>query len=259
MTRAAAFYPPEGGLGTSLEQFDGRDCPNGRVPYLVGVSAAQHRAVIFRPGCKMWSCPVCGTKKAWVWSFRANSGAHQLYDNGLPLSFVTLTPHERLSPGQSWWVMPRAWMKLQARLRRQVGHFAYFAVPELHKSRKVHIHMLVTAKVTERWWKDNGRECGFGYQNDKREVHDLGGIIGYVMKYLTKGLSVTDMPKGTRRVRTSRDWPPGEKRSPPPDWSFYPLPKRKSVLEVAGRLEDEGMTVHLLGSRSAWSVIAPDD
>lgn len=155
--------------------------------------------------------------------------------------------------------MPKAWMKLQARVRREAGKFSYFAVPELHKSRKVHIHMLITADVSERWWKNNGRECGFGYQNDKQEVWETGGIIGYVMKYLMKSLHVDEMPPRTRRIRTSRDWPKSPARDPPPDWEFHLIPRKQPLMEAANRLEDEGYTVHLLGSRSAWSVVSPPE
>ena len=248
-------------LGTSTEQFDGPkgDCPNAHTPHLLGINVNQRRAVVFRPRCKMWSCPVCGPANAWVWSFRASEGAHSLHDSGARLSFWTITPHERLSPGQSWWVMPKAWMKLQARIRRVNGPFQYFAVPELHKSRKVHIHMITTAEVSGRWLKNNGRECGFGYQNDKREVWETGGVVGYINKYLTKSLTVAGMPARTRRVRTSRGWPQLAPRDPPADWEFSIIPRKKPLLEFAQRLEDDGYIVHLLGSRSAWSVVSASD
>lgn len=150
-------------------------------------------------------------------------------------------------------------MKLQARIRRVNGPFQYFCIPERHQSRKVHMHMISTAEVTGKWLKDNARECGFGYQNDTREIWELGGLVPYCCKYLTKSLSVTDMPPRTRRIRTSRGWPRSGPRDPPPDWQFSLVPRKKPLLEVARRLEDEGYTVHLLGSRSAWSVVSPSD
>lgn len=151
--------------------------------------------------------------------------------------------------------MPKAWMKLQARLRREVGPFEYFQVPELHESGKPHIHMITTAKLSERWWKDNGRECGFGYMSDVQEVWSDGGVVSYVLKYLTKTITETPVPRGTHRVRTSRGWPKPPDRASPEGWEFSVIPKRKPLLEVGERLERDGITVHFLGGRSAWSVV----
>lgn len=256
------IHPPGGGLDAfSLEQFDGSkgDCPNARVPYLLGLNTVQRRAILFRPRCKMWSCPVCGPANAWVWSFRANDGAHSLHDAGATLDFLTITPHERLSPSQSWWVAPKAWMKLQARTRRAAGKFEYFAVPELHKSDKVHFHMIVTARLGKRWWKDNARECGFGYQNDVKEVWELGGVTGYMNKYLIKTLAAASIPKGTRRVRTSRGWPKSGKRDPPVDWQFIPLNRDVNLQRTASDLWDVGYEVRWAGSRSAWDMVSPPE
>lgn len=261
MTEPTAFgsNPRAAGLDDNTEQFDGADCPNTRVPHLCGINASDNRAVIFRPRCKMWSCPVCGKMNAWAWSFRGRDGAHALYDAGKPMSFVTITSHERLTPGQSWWVMPKAWMKLQARVRRQVGKFSYFQLPELTDALQPHLHMICTAMLSKDWWKDNARECGFGYMDDAQEVWKLGGVIGYCMKYLTKTLTHNAIPAHTRRVRTSRDWPKASPRDPPPDWQFLKIPKKTPILNYAQRLEDNGLTVHIMGSRSAWSIVRPDE
>lgn len=242
------------GLDTLIEQFDADDCPNARVPWLRGINRQAGRVLFFRPRCKQWSCPVCGRANAWVWAFRAHDGAKKLYDSGKPIRFVTITPHERLSPGASWWVMPRAWMKLQARIRRATNGFEYLCVPELHKSSKVHLHMLTTAALSKRWWKDNARECGFGYQNDVQEVWSVGGVIGYVEKYLTKGLSDT-VPKGTRRVRTSRGWPKASDREPAPGWEFSLVQRGVSLQALAEVYKKRGWVVRFAGSKSAWEYV----
>src|SRR5690554_74898 len=91
------------GLDTLIEQFDADDCPNVRVPWMRGINRQAGRVLFFRPRCKQWSCPVCGRANAWLWAFRAHDGAKKLYDSGKPIRFVTITPHERLSPGASWW------------------------------------------------------------------------------------------------------------------------------------------------------------
>lgn len=245
--------PPKG-LDLFIEQFDGRDCPNLRVPWMTAINTAAGQALIFRPRCKMWSCPICGRANAWVWAFRAQDGAKELYDSGKPIRFVTITPHERLSPGASWWVMPHAWMKLQARVRRATNGFEYLCVPELHKSNKVHLHMLTTAPLSKRWWKDNARACGFGYQNDAQEVWSVGGVIGYVEKYLMKGLT-DSVPKGTRRVRTSRGWPKSETREPPPGWEFSLVDRNVNVEYLAEAYRLRGLRVAITGSKSSWDYV----
>lgn len=255
----------ERGLISSIEQFDGiqqaidsGDCPNSRVPWLAGVHTSTRRALIFRPRCKSWQCPVCGAQNAWKWAFRANDGAHQLYDGGAALDFVAVTSHEKLTPGQSWWVAPKAWMKLQARARRKVGQFEYFSVPELQKNGRVHFHLITTAKLSKRWWKDNARECGFGFQSDREEVWSLGGVVGYMSKYLVKSLETTNVPKGTRRVRTSRGWPKAKAREPPDGWYFFNLPKNADLNRLTARFESFGYEVAMKGSKSSWRYVLAD-
>jgi len=244
------------GLDLVLEQFDGLDCPNQRVPWMRGMNKATMQMLLFRPRCKMWSCPVCGKANAWAWAFRAQDGAKELHAAGEPVAFVTLTPHEKLTPGQSWWVMPKAWMKLQARVRRAARGFEYLCVPELHKSGKVHLHMLTTAGLAKRWWKTNGRECGFGYQNDAQEVWSVGGVIGYVEKYLMKGLG-DDVPKGTRRVRTSRGWPKNE-RERNLQWEFSLIERDTNIEYLAEAYKLGGFDVAIAGSKTAWKYVDAD-
>lgn len=255
MTNPPVLNPPVGGFNSYSEQFDKGDCPNARVPYMLGVSSAEKRAMVFRPRCKVWSCPVCGPANAWVWAFRANSGAHALYDRGKPLDFIAITSHEKLTPAQSFWVAPKAWMKLQMRIRRETGGFEYFCVPEVQKNGRVHFHLVTTAALSKKWWKTNARECGFGFQSDRKEVYDLGGVIGYMSKYLTKTLHVADLPKGTRRVRTSRGWPKAPQRDPPEGWEFAVIKQKAQLAEVLVFMKQRGYEVAMKGSKSAWDFI----
>lgn len=257
------FSPPAGGLDLCIEQFTANisegDCPNLRVPLLRGINHAAHRAIIFRPRCKLWSCPVCSRANAWVWAFRANAGAHALYDAGETMDFVCLTSHERLSPEGSWWVAPKAWSKLQNRVRRIVANWQYYSVPEVQPgTARVHFHLITNAQMEKQWWKDNARECGFGYMSDAKEVYDLGGVVGYAAKYLTKTLGDT-VPPRTRRVRTSRGWPRAPAREPPEDWKFELIPRGKQMSEVAASLENAGYSVVFAGSKSAWGYVDFDN
>lgn len=256
--QASVLSRAEGPLDLNKNNSTVKECTNANTPYLLGISASSRRAVIFRARCKMWSCPACAVTNAWVWSFRASEGAHRLYDRGQAIDFITITPHEKLSASGAWWVMPKAWMKLQARIRRVTGSFEYFQVPELHETKKPHIHMITTAKLSETWWKDNARECGFGYMSDVQEVWSDGGVITYVLKYITKTFTETPMPKGAHRVRTSRGWPKQDK-APIGDWTFNPLP-RKTQLDLLGdQLDGFGYTVFYAGPRTAWEIVRGEE
>lgn len=258
LTQSSGISSGESPLDLNKNNSTVKECGNAKAPYLLGTSASSRRAVIFRARCKMWNCPACAATNAWVWSFRASEGAHKLYDRGSTIDFVTITPHEKLSKEGAWWVMPKAWMKLQARIRRAVGPFQYFMVPELHESLKPHMHMICSAKLPETWWKDNARECGFGYMSDVQEVWSDGGIITYVLKYITKTLTETPIPKGAHRVRTSRGWPKQEK-APLGDWTFKTLPKKAQLSLLADQLDGYGYIVSFAGPRSAWAIVRGED
>lgn len=249
----------EGGLISSIEQFDGPiDCPNKRVPYMIGVNQTNARVMVFRPRCKMWSCPSCRRTNCFLWAYQANHGAHELYDAGKTMTFLTITSSNKITKEQSWWVAPKAWMKLQARIRRQYGEYQYFVVPEVQERGHVHFHGIFSVAIGERWLKDNAAACGFGFMDDAKEVWSEGGVTGYVLKYLKKNLGVEEIPKGTRRVRTSRAWPKCPPKERPPDWSFQLLPRKVSVDIAVRQYESLGYAVTVAGSRTAWLLLDID-
>jgi len=233
------------------------DCPNVRVPWLLGQNHATARAVIFRPGCKLWSCPVCGPSNAWKWSFIADSGAHALHDAGRTLSFATITSSNKIGAKQSWWVARPAWMKLQARIRREYGEYQYFLVPEVQQRGHVHYHGIFGIALNRRWLKDNAAACGFGYMDDAKEVWSEGGVTGYVVKYLSKTLTVAEIPPRTRRVRTSRNWPRTE-TNPAPDWEFTKICPGVQLADIEHGLIARGYEVRFAGSKSAWKLVKED-
>jgi hypothetical protein len=170
------------------------------------------------------------------------------------MSFVTITSNEKLDPKGSWWVLPDAWKKLHARIGRKTDGHQYYAVPELHKSDKVHLHMLTTATMRKKWWKDNARECGFGYQNDVQEVVAVGGVGSYVTKYLNKTLQFSNLKPGTRRVRTSQQWPKLPPMAEAEGWEITLMGTEPLNCAVA-ELQRRGFMVRFAGSKSAWGVI----
>lgn len=258
--------PAEGGL-SSIEQFektsDNEVCQARNRPYLIGLNGDIKRAVLFQPRCKSWACPVCAKINRALWAVRAFHGAQVLNQTlSLTIDFLTLTSHEKLGPGASLKVWPKAWMKLQARARYATGGFQYLLVPEQHEDGRLHVHAIETAGLGERWWKDNGRACGLGYMAEEEGARTPQGAAYYVVKYLTKSIGFTDWPRGFRRVRTSRGWPKLDNLPEVPGWRFKPVPEDRAMSEMVEQLRADGYYVEFLDHRSAWGYIqetAPDE
>lgn len=180
-------------------------------------------------------------QNARLWAFRAAYGLEVLQTG---LDFVTLTSHEKLTPARSIEVFGHAWNSLNRRIARQ-GKAEYLLVPEQHKSGKLHIHMLTTAKLRKKWWKDNARSCGLGYQVEVEEISDPGKAAGYTLKYVTKGLESQAWPRSFRRVRTSRGWPQPPESALLDGWVFKVLPKSTQLDDEVELLRAAGFRVAL--------------
>ncbi len=254
-----SLLSPEGGL-IYIEHLDAEaksvSCPNTKTPHLVGKHTGDRRAVIFRPRCKLWSCSSCAEINRKLWVFRAINGTRVMLDQGADVAATTLTSHEKLGKRASRAIWPKAWDKLGQRMRRkaQPGKVQYLAVPEQHKDGRMHVHMLVSVKYGKKWWKDNARSCGLGYQADEQEVKTLG-IGGYVGKYLGKTIGSVDWPKNARRVRTSQGWPPLPDLSEAEGWTFELIKRRVSLADMAGLLVEGGYTVTMTDHETAWDIV----
>jgi len=251
----AETVPPgtPGGLDSFIEQFRADDCPNTHTPWLKGIDIRAGIVVFFRPRCKLWSCPVCGPINATLWAWRADAGA-RLLGKEHPLAFITLTSHEKLAANASLRVLPSAWGKLQDRLRRAASG-QYLIVPELHKNGRVHLHGLFTHGLKKKWFKDNARECGMGYQVDSQEVISLGGVAAYVTKYLTKSIVEPQFAKGFRRVRTTRNWPKLPEKIPRDGLSFVLFEHDETLQDAAREARAHGYEVVIAGSKSGWKLL----
>jgi len=214
------------------------------------------KTVMFlKPSCKRWDCPVCGEKNAYKARLRAIHGYEHFQQQNRRFDFLTLTPHEKLTARGSIPVMAAAWNKLNTRIKRASQHADYFLIPELHASGKLHFHALVDAELTRRWWKNNGRECGMGYQNDLQEVHEIGGVGGYLTKYLAKMLQSSNFPSGFRRIRTSQSWPQVPALERPIGWEFQPMKKNDSREKQATGYQNAGWTVIFADAVAGWNWI----
>lgn len=239
-----------------LEQLDaGAECPAPNRPFLRALNRERSAAILFRPACNSWGCPVCAHANKKRWIARAIHGVEQLTAHDMPLAFLTLTSHEKLRGAASFRVWPKSWAKLRHRYYRNVSpeFRAYFAVPERHQDGTLHTHALIAGGLPERWWKDNARECGLGYMADVQEIANLG-IAGYVGKYLGKTLH-EGWPKGKRRVNTTRNWPNLESMSDLTGWTFSKVPQNRAIMAEIRDLQRNRYDVTLASAHGSWALV----
>lgn len=230
-------------------------CNRATRPYLLSWNRHKRIAVIWRPDCKTWGCSNCGEINRRRLVARAYHGAAKFMREGRKLAFFTITSHERLSAAATLEIWPKAWSKLRKRLARLHADFAYLAVPELHKDGRLHMHGLMTDPPTLRWLKDNARACGLGYQDDLQEAYSLG-VAGYIAKYSAKMLQFSNFPKGTRRFRTSQNWPKLPMLEPDPDVDTIPLSKDQPLAAQIRDWLDDGYDVVYEQSNSFWEYLS---
>lgn len=252
------YSPPgiSGGL-IYIEQLAAKvECKTPNRPWMVAKNDNTKMAIFFHPTCKLWACAYCARINANRWILRGVLGCQTLLANGSSTQFVTITAHERLTAAQSFRVFPLAWPKLYRRYKRAVAcddRKAFIAVPERQpKSGKHHCHMIITGGLSKKWWKDNARACGLGYQSDVTEAHL--GVAGYLGKYLGKTLD-EKWPKGTRRVNTSRSWPKLPDLPHAAGWNFATHGTDEQLSPVLGVLSVNGYTVIGSTTASAWALL----
>lgn len=251
------FPVPRRGLDSLYEQVAANECKNSKSPLQLGTNHDAKKAVLYHPRCGLWSCPVCAQINQMLWTWRAAIGGREMAEKYGYCSFLTLTSHEKLDADASTDVWPDAWDKLRKRAGRAAGKVEYFAVPERHRTGRLHVHAIVATaeKLPKRWWKNAARACGMGYQADLQEVIHEGGVGGYVGKYLAKTLHVSNWPRGFHRVRTSRGWPKLPPLPPPEGWNFQTLGRSDYSTNWIDKFRDAGWEILYGGSNAAWEYI----
>ena len=234
-SNALVQTPQAAGLNAlkNISTQDGCSAPNR--PYMKAANRETKTVYFIRPDCKSWSCAYCAERRRRLWVFNANFGGDRLLREGLELSFVTLTSHEvvrSVLAGVEVW--RKAWPKLSARWRRRSPGAQYFYVGEHKRAQNFHVHMVTSAGIEARWYKDNARQCGLGYQADVVQITRALECGVYMGKYLGKALFVKGWPKGWRRVNTSQRWPKPEASETPYDWVYLGKHPSKAQIEAAG-------------------------
>lgn len=230
-----------------MDQNSNTTCPNAKDIIIMGTNPIERKAVFFNPACKQWDCPYCGELNKQYWVYQAQRGTQILLSEGNMLQFVTLTGRGYFTPTSSIVYFRQNWPKLRKRIQYLTDKwsdvtqttFAYFLIPERHKSGNLHAHMLVTTFIDrDRWYKDNAHETGFGYQAKVKTIEDSSSAVSYVTKYIGKDFGGMSWPKGFMRVRHSQNWPMAEEK-PLELWEWKSIGERDFWLEK-GALENMG-------------------
>jgi len=250
----ALFSLPAQRLDLYLEQVHAPNCKTAAFPPILAIHSERKIAVFYKPRCKLWTCSTCSQINQRLWTWRAVHGCRVLMADS-PIDFVTLTSHERLDAAGSIAVLPKAWKTLHMRLKRAAPGVEYLIVPEGHKNGRVHLHMLTTANLKKRWWKDNARACGMGYQSDVQQVRSDGSVAAYTSKYLGKSLQFPNFAKGFHRVRTSRGWPPLPEPELPAGWMQIALRPGATIDQEWHALLGLGYRVQVTDYNLAWHII----
>jgi hypothetical protein len=189
--------------------------------------------------CGSWSCAVCGPSKVNHFTRIAREGCDRSAER---VRLLTITcPAE--SPAISWEQLGARWNRMNQALKRYLGRpLSYFGAVELQRRGNPHLHLLLrdSGYIPKADVHAAGFRAGFGF-SDIRQIKP-GPAVGYITKYITKA-SGQRFPKGTRRIRRSRDWLP---RPVAGKWGGgweWRLPERSNPERVAAHLVAIGYRV----------------
>lgn len=254
-SQSPVFQSPEGGLIVYRGFQQNSECSAPNRPLIKAVNRASKQVILFHPRCKSWRCPACAAVNAQKAVLRAVNGSEVLIAQGFKIDFVTVTSHEKLDAAASLAVLPLAWNKLNIRIKRAAQTALYFAIPEQHADGRWHLHAMTTAILSKKWWKDNARTCGLGYQSDVQEVKSLGGVAYYVAKYVGKTLQNSNLPANFKRLRHSHSWPELPVMGELPGWEFLPVQRDIPVQHEVDVYQHMGFTVVMADEKSSWDWI----
>lgn len=198
---------------------------NRWTPYLYQQDFDTGICKIFRARCKTWTCPQCAQQNAINHYKRIFYGASTIEQHGFKQNFVTLTSHEKV---RGWTasvaVWRKAWAKLTERARRKCKasktpyHYVYITEAQIDGS--LHIHGLFPACLDKRYWKNNARGCGLGYQVESEKLESANQAASYACKYIVKHMGTEH--EGCRRIAYSSQFPDFKRRSNNGAWAIVP-------------------------------------
>lgn len=226
-------------------------CENTRNVTVFGKNNEDRTALLFSPRCKQWSCDYCAELNKDYWIHQATRGTLIITSEGRDMQFITITSRPYATPNTSLYFFKQNWPKLNRRAKYHTNkwnethgiEWAYFLVPERHKTGVLHAHILAATHIShKKFWRDWAHQSGFGYIIDVKQMINPKQAAGYVSKYLHKGKGAELWPKGFMRVRHSRNWPiVGEK--PLDGWAWETYASEDTVWLEKNALIDMGWQV----------------
>ena len=155
-----------------------------------------------RLGCKRWTCPRCGVRKAKRLR-KAIIGT--AIDKNLN-RFLTLTLDPKTcTPEESTTYIRQCWNKFRTYLKRKHGiSISFITILKFQKNGHAHLHILVDRFINQSWISSAWQGVGGGRIVFITQV-DLHRVAGYLSKYLTKDLLTNGFKARQRRYTTSRD------------------------------------------------------
>lgn len=191
-------------------------CENTRNVTVFGKHHQEMKAILFNPRCKQWSCDYCAEMNKEYWIHQAIRGTLIITSEGREVQFVTLTSRGYATPNSSLYFFKQNWPKMNRRVKYHTNkwreyagiEWAYFLVPEHHKSGVAHFHILAATHIEHKtFWTKWAWQTGFGYIVDIDPLISPERAGTYVSKYLHKGVGAEEWPKGFMRIRHSQNWP----------------------------------------------------
>lgn len=196
----------------------------------------------FRPGyttlirirCEQWSCSDCGPINAQRWRAYLLDRFNKVFRDE-KWCFFTITAHKnahRAGAIATLKNLQSAWKRLYDRLRRKFGEgLEYVRVFEQHKTGRYHMHFLLNVGAAYdkhefpikddldefrhpmcKWLRKTMAQLGAGWRVHVRRVWErktktanVGLVVGYMIKYMGKNMSIMEFPKHQRRIQTSRN------------------------------------------------------
>ncbi len=239
---------PSGSVATGLSIYEHLTviwCNKPGRPLLRAKSDDKKEVILYRPRCGLWNCPGCGDHSKRKWVAKIGHGITEYQMMGMEWHFVTLTSHRKLKTAAATVkVFKDAWDTLGKRARRAHPGMKYVLIPERHESGKLHCHLLTSAHMETRWYKDNSASCGLGYIAEEDRMLSIAKACGYASKYLTKQVGLDMWPKGYRRVRTSHRWPKLPALQKAAEFETEILPKQSTVVGERDWWQVKGYTVY---------------
>ena len=215
-------------------------------PFIWSDFEEEKKRIIYKTRCKQWSCEYCAKVNYYQHWLRSVKGIENLENQGYKFDFVTLTSHERLTGTvQTYKVWKSAWQKLSTRYRRAYTKTyelpsAYVYVPELHADGRIHIHGVFSGHISKRWWKDNARSCGLGYQCETVQVEDRSKGINYALKYVSKSMGQNIGIDNFRRINYSRNIPPLRRTETENSWNIlFKIEAIEALIEDAWKQDKD--------------------